>query len=147
MSHDILFFFFKDFIYLFMIERERRRHRQREKQAPFRKPDARLDPRTPGPWLKPRQMLNHWATQALLPSKFFFFFLRFYLFIHREREREAETQAEGEAGSTQRARCGTQSQVSGMMPWAESRRSTAELPRRPSLDNYWWTKAFRGLLP
>ena len=46
-----------------------------------------------------------------------------YLFIERERENErgwwAETQAEGEAGSTQGARCGTQSGVSGITPWTE----------------------------
>ena len=45
-------FFFKDFIYLFMIvthrERERQRHRQREKQAPCREPDVGFDPRSPG---------------------------------------------------------------------------------------------------
>ena len=35
------------------------------------------------------------------------------------REREAETQAEGEAGSTQGAQRGTQSQVSRIRPWAE----------------------------
>ena len=29
-------------------ERERQRHRQREKQAPYREPDAGLDPRSPG---------------------------------------------------------------------------------------------------
>ena len=42
--------FFKDFIYLFIKERqrERQRHRQREKQAPCREPDVGLDPRTPG---------------------------------------------------------------------------------------------------
>ena len=51
-----------------------------------------------------------------------FVFLTFSLFIHerhREIEREAETQAEGEAGSTQGARCGTQSRVSRITPWAE----------------------------
>ena len=37
----------------------------------------------------------------------------------KDTEREAETQAEGEAGSTQGARCGTQSQVSRITPWAE----------------------------
>ena len=38
----------------------------------------------------------------------------------REREREAEIQAEGEAGSTQGAPCGTQSQVSRIITsWAE----------------------------
>ena len=50
------------------------------------------------------------------------FFLKdfIYLFIEmqRERERGAETQAEGEAGSTQRARCGTRSRVSRIMPLA-----------------------------
>ena len=48
----LLFYFLKDFIYLFMRdterERERQRHRQREKQAPCRELDAGLDPRTPG---------------------------------------------------------------------------------------------------
>ena len=43
-----IFNFLKDFIYLFMRHRERQRHRQKEKQAPCRKPDAGLDPRTPG---------------------------------------------------------------------------------------------------
>ena len=49
---------------------------------------------------------------------FIIFFLRFYLFIHRDTHREAETPAEGEAGSTQRARRGTRSRVSRIMPWA-----------------------------
>ena len=41
--------FFKDFIYLFIHDRqrERQRHRQREKRAPFREPDVGLDPGTP----------------------------------------------------------------------------------------------------
>ena len=45
-----LYYFFKDFIYLFMrdTERERQRHRQREKQAPCREPDAELDPVSSG---------------------------------------------------------------------------------------------------
>ena len=45
-----LFCFFKDFIYLFMRDRERERqiHRQREKQAPCREPDMRLHLRSPG---------------------------------------------------------------------------------------------------
>ena len=33
--------------------------------------------------------------------------------------REAETQAEGEAGSTQGARRGTRSWISGITPWTE----------------------------
>ena len=33
----------------------------------------------------------------------------------RDTEREAETQTEGEAGSMQGARCGTQTQESGIM--------------------------------
>ena len=47
----LLFFIFKDFIYLFMIDIEREReaeHRQREKQAPCQEPDVGLDPETPG---------------------------------------------------------------------------------------------------
>ena len=45
--------------------------------------------------------------------------------------REAETQAEGEAGSMQGASCGTQSQDSRIMPWAEGRYQTTEPPRDP----------------
>ena len=51
-------FLFYSFIFIFLRfylfiherhrERERQRHRQREKQAPCRKPDVGLDPRTPG---------------------------------------------------------------------------------------------------
>ena len=67
--------FFKDFISLFMRdrerERERQRHRQRENQAPCRKPDMGLDAGTLGimPWAKGRCMLNCWATQASLQCK------------------------------------------------------------------------------
>ena len=39
----------------------------------------------------------------------------------RDTEKEAETQAEGEAGSMQRAQCGTPSWVSRIMPWAEGK--------------------------
>ena len=45
------YFFFKDFIYLFMRHTQREaenRQRQREKQAPCRKPDAGLDPESAG---------------------------------------------------------------------------------------------------
>ena len=57
-----------------------------------------------------------------------------YLFIHeREREREAETQAEGEAGSMQGARCGTQSQVSRITPWAEGGAKLLSHPGCPQL--------------
>ena len=38
--------FKKDFIYLFMRDRERQKHRQREKQALHREPNMGLDPRT-----------------------------------------------------------------------------------------------------
>ena len=54
----------------------------------------------------------------------------------RETDREAETQAEGEAGSIQRARCGTPSQVSRSTCWVKGRRSTAEPPKRPSTEIY-----------
>ena len=44
------------FIYWWETQRVRQRHRQKEKQAPCRKPDTGLDPRTPGitPWAKGR---------------------------------------------------------------------------------------------
>ena len=42
----------------------------------------------------------------------YFFFKDFIYLFMRDTEREAETQAEGEAGSMQRAPCGTQSWVS-----------------------------------
>ena len=51
----------------------------------------------------------------------------------RGTKREAETQAEGgEAGSMQRAWCGTWPQDPRIIPWAKGRHSTAELPRYPS---------------
>ena len=42
------------------------RHRQREKQAPCRKPDAGLDPRTPGSGPGLKAVLNRCATRAAL---------------------------------------------------------------------------------
>ena len=43
------FFFFKDFIYLFMRDTEREADTQAEwKQAPRREPDMGLDPTSPG---------------------------------------------------------------------------------------------------
>ena len=39
-------------------QRERQIHRHKEKQAPCRKPDAELDPGTPGSALGQRQALN-----------------------------------------------------------------------------------------
>ena len=63
-------FFLKDFIYLFMRdketererERQRQRHRQREKQAPCRESDAGPDSGTPGSHPGPKteaQPLSH----------------------------------------------------------------------------------------
>ena len=40
-------------------EREGQRHRQREKQAPCRKPDVGLDPRTPGSGPGLKAVLSH----------------------------------------------------------------------------------------
>ena len=58
----------------------------------------------------------------------FFSFLRFYLFIHeRHRERQREKQApcqEPDAGPDPRT---------GVTPWAEGRRSTAEPHRSPCM--------------
>ena len=53
-------FFFKDFIYSFMMGGGGgvQRHRQREKQAPCQEPHAGLDPETPGsrtPWAEGRR--------------------------------------------------------------------------------------------
>ena len=76
------FFFFKDFIYLFMRDTytEKQRPRQRENQ------DSIPGPRDHDP--SQRQMLNHWATRP----PWYFFFLRFYPFIHeRHRERGRDT--------------------------------------------------------
>ena len=67
---------FKDFIHLFMREREREtdrqtdRHREREKQAPCREPNVGLDPGTPGSCPGPKadtQVLSH---PASLPESF-----------------------------------------------------------------------------
>ena len=55
----------------------------------------------------------------------------------REREeREAETQAEEEAGSTQGARCGTQSQVFKITPWAKGGAKPLSHPGCPRLSFY-----------
>ena len=66
----ILFYFFKDFIYLFTRERERERSSQRwrEKQAPFGAGSLMQDS-IPGPLdhdLSQKQTLNPWATQVPL---------------------------------------------------------------------------------
>ena len=57
-----------------------------------------------------------------------FFFLKDFIYLL---VRETETQTEREAGSMQEAWCGSRSQDSRIMPWAEGRHSTAEPPRRP----------------
>ena len=44
----LFIYFFKRFYSFIMRDTERQRHRQREEQAPCRKPDVGLDPRTPG---------------------------------------------------------------------------------------------------
>ena len=54
---------------------------------------------------------------------------------------EAETQAEGEAVSLQEAWCGTRSQDSRIMTWAEGTRSTAEPPRHPQ---FFFKKLIKG---
>ena len=51
------FFFFKDFIYLFM--RDTERERPREKQALCREPDVELDPGTPESHPGLKVALNH----------------------------------------------------------------------------------------
>ena len=63
---DYSFFFFSKtlFIYSWERQRERQRHRQREKQAPCRKLDKGLDPRSPGSHPGLKAALNRWATRA-----------------------------------------------------------------------------------
>ena len=61
----------KIFIYSSEIQREKQRQRQREKQAPYREPDAGLDPRTgimPEPKAEAKP-LRH-PTQASLSLRF-----------------------------------------------------------------------------
>ena len=53
-----------------------------------------------------------------------------------ESEREAETQAEGEAGSMKGARCGTRSQDSRIMPWAEGSAKPLSHPGCPSVYTF-----------
>ena len=66
------------------------------------------------------------------------FFIYFKDFIYSwDTEREAESQAEGEVGSMLGARCGTQFQKSGIMPWAKARCSIAEPPGRPKILFIW----------
>ena len=84
-NHLLIFFthfsfFFKDFIYLFVRDRERQRHRQREKQAPRGQPDVGLDPRTLGPCPDPKaegQPLNHPG----IPLYLFFYWFEFIVYI------------------------------------------------------------------
>ena len=64
------------------------------------------------------------------------FFKDFIYLFMRDTESEAETQAEGVAGSMQGAWCGTPSQNSKIMPWAEGRRSTPEPPGDPLLVEF-----------
>ena len=62
------FLFFRFYEFIHERHRERRRHRQREKQAPCRKSDVGLDPRTPGsrPGLKAgAKLLNHPGCPAI----------------------------------------------------------------------------------
>ena len=67
----------------------------------------------------------------------------------RDIEGEAETQEEGEAGSTSRARRGTQSRDPRTAPQAKGRRQTAKPPRDPPVSGFtyqlksfisWWNK-------
>ena len=56
----------------------------------------------------------------------------------RNTQREAEPQAEGEAGSMQKAQCGTRSQDARITPWAEgtpNHSATRVAPARVVLKN------------
>ena len=56
---------------------------------------------------------------SMVKGIIYIFFFFFFVIHERHTEREAETQAEGEVGSIQGAQCGTWSQVSRIIPWAE----------------------------
>ena len=64
------YFFFKDFVNLFMRDTEREaetgRDRQREKQAPCWEPNLGLNPGSPGSCAGLKAALNRWATGAAL---------------------------------------------------------------------------------
>ena len=78
----LFFFFWKDFIYSFMRDRERQRHKQREKQPPCRDPNAGLYPRTLGSCPESKadaQLLSHpGILRRLLKSEMLVFLLRFW---------------------------------------------------------------------
>ena len=61
--------FFKDFIYLFMRDRERQRHRQRENQAPHRQQDVGLDLGSPG-WAEGGAKLLSTQAAQILKNKY-----------------------------------------------------------------------------
>ena len=71
---------------------------------------------------------------------FILFFKDFTYLLMKDTNREAETQAEGEAGSLRGVWCGARSRDSGIMPWAEGRRSTAKPPRCPSFYIFKWLR-------
>ena len=65
-------------------EREGQRYRQREKQAPYRKPDVRLDPGSPGPRPEPKagfKPLSHAGVPTNWNLFFCFIFFKI-LFIY-----------------------------------------------------------------
>ena len=75
-----------------------------------------------------------------------YLFINFYLFMivtERERERGAETGRGRSRLHAPGARCGIQSRVSRIMPWAKGRRQTAA-PPRDSLLIYLWENRERG---
>ena len=60
--HDFLFLFSRFYLFMRDTERERQRHRWKEKQAPYREPDAGLNPGTQGSWPELKtdaQLLSH----------------------------------------------------------------------------------------
>ena len=58
----LIYLFLRFYLFIHETHRERQKHRQREKQAPCRKPDVELDPRTLGSCSEPKvdaQPLSH----------------------------------------------------------------------------------------
>ena len=75
------FLFLKDFIYLFMTDRERQRHRQMEKQAPCREPDGGLDPSTLGSCPEPKADAQPLSHPGVPPSGFLLDFPTLMFFL------------------------------------------------------------------
>ena len=103
------------------------RHRQREKQAPCRKPEMGLDPRSPGSRPGLKAVLNRWATRAAQRENFW----SSNDAIRGIKRQPLHWEKIFVNFFCNRVRYGTWSQNSGITTWAKSRCSAIEPPRCP----------------